>query len=123
MAKAGLSNEDGKIEFAFDEKRRLMVVDAVGTPDECRFMLEGFHISKEVLRKYYRKTDWYKRLEQAKGSPNWRELAGEPPKLPSDLLKAVSDMYKACCNEITGKRWFDVESLRSVVKRLKELIE
>jgi len=123
VAKAGLSNEDGKIEFAFDEKRRLMVVDAVGTPDECRFMLEGFHISKEVLRKYYRKTDWYKRLEQAKGSPNWREVAGEPPKLPSDLLKAVSDMYKACCNEITGKRWFDVESLRSVVKRLRELVD
>ncbi len=123
VAKAGLSNEDGKIEFAFDDRRRLMVVDAVGTPDECRFMLEGFHISKEVLRKHYRKTDWYKRLERAKGSPNWREIAGEPPKLPKDLLKAVSDMYKACCNEITGKRWFDVESLRSVVKRLRELVD
>jgi phosphoribosylaminoimidazole-succinocarboxamide synthase len=30
--KAGLKNEDGKIELAFDPKRELMVVDVVGTP-------------------------------------------------------------------------------------------
>jgi len=121
VEKAGLSNEDGKIEFAFDEKRGLMVVDAVGTPDECRFMLEGFHISKEILRRYYRRTDWYRRIEEAKGNPNWREMAGKPPRLPKDLIKAVSDMYKACCNEITGKRWFEVGSLRDVVGELRDL--
>ncbi|RLI86902.1 MAG: phosphoribosylaminoimidazolesuccinocarboxamide synthase [Archaeoglobales archaeon] len=121
VEKAGLSNEDGKIEFAFDEKRGLMVVDAVGTPDECRFMLEGLHISKEILRRYYRRTDWYRRIEEAKGNPNWREMAGKPPRLPKDLIKAVSDMYKACCNEITGKRWFEVGSLRDVVRELRDL--
>lgn len=122
VEKVGISNDDGKIEFAFDADRNLMVVDAVGTPDECRFSFEGIQISKEVLRRWYRKTDWYKRLEQAKSRPNWRELAGEPPKLPEDLLKAVSDMYKACCNEITGKKLFDVDSLSEIVKRLRELL-
>ena len=38
-ARAGLVNEDGKIELAFDDQRRLMVVDVVGTLDECRFTL------------------------------------------------------------------------------------
>ncbi len=122
VGKVGISNDDGKIEFAFDDKRRLMVVDAVGTPDECRFSFEGIQISKEILRKWYRKTEWYKKLEEVKGKQNWRKLAGIPPKLPEDLLKAVSDMYKACCNEITRRKLFDVDSLRDVVRRLKELL-
>ncbi len=122
VGKVGISNDDGKIEFAFDDKRRLMVVDAVGTPDECRFSFEGIQISKEILRRWYRKTEWYRKLEEVKGKQNWRELAGTPPKLPEDLLKAVSDMYKACCNEITGRKLFDVEGLKDVVRRLKELM-
>ena len=41
-AKAGLVNEDGKIELAFDNQRRLMVIDVVGTLDECRFTSMGY---------------------------------------------------------------------------------
>jgi len=55
-SKAGLKNEDGKIELAFDEKRKLMIVDVVGTLDECRFTYEGVHVSKEVARQFYKKT-------------------------------------------------------------------
>ncbi|MEM3613500.1 MAG: phosphoribosylaminoimidazolesuccinocarboxamide synthase, partial [Candidatus Bathyarchaeia archaeon] len=65
-AKAGLVNEDGKIELAFDEKRRLMVADVVGTLDECRFTYQGLHVSKEIARIYYRQTEWAKEVEQAK---------------------------------------------------------
>ena len=121
--KVGIENLDGKFEFAFDENRGIVFVDAIGTPDECRFSFEGVQISKEVLRKYYRKTDWYKLVEELKGKDrNWREKA-IPPKLPEELVKAVSDMYKACCNEIVGIKFFDVDSLKSVVKRLLELAE
>lgn len=123
VSKAGIRNEDGKLEFAFDMNRNLIVVDTFGTPDECRFSCDGFQISKEILRKYYRTTEWYRKLEQVKGKENWRELAGAPPKLPEDLRNAVSDMYKACCNEITGRRFFDVESLRNIVKLIKEIME
>ena len=52
---AGLKNEDGKIELAFDDKRKLMVVDVVGTLDECRFTYEGVHVSKEVAGNSTRK--------------------------------------------------------------------
>ncbi|MBI1882796.1 MAG: phosphoribosylaminoimidazolesuccinocarboxamide synthase [Chlamydiae bacterium] len=95
-ARVGLFNEDGKVEFAFDEKRNLMLVDVLGTPDECRFTVkdipgltgmsgsvpapvgaggraergpltfEGIPVSKEVARIYYRETAWFKDVEGAK---------------------------------------------------------
>jgi phosphoribosylaminoimidazole-succinocarboxamide synthase len=120
--KAGIINEDGKIELAFDESRQLMVVDSVGTPDECRFSYDGIEISKEVLRRHYRKTDWYKRLQILKGEEDWRRILGAPPRLPEELKKAVSDMYMACCNEITGRKVFEVDSLREIIGRIKELV-
>ena len=120
-AKAGISNEDGKIEFAFDENRELMVVDAVGTPDECRFRFEGIEISKEILRKHYRKTEWYMRIQIFKGEENWRKLIGKPPRLPQELKEAVSHMYMSCCNEITGRKIFDSPPLKEVVKRIREV--
>ena len=120
--KAGIVNEDGKIELAFDEKRQLMVVDAVGTPDECRFSFDGIEISKEVLRRHYRKTDWYRRLQILKGDEDWRKILGAPPRLPEELRKTVSEMYMACCNEITGRKLFDVNSLRDIIGRIKELV-
>jgi phosphoribosylaminoimidazole-succinocarboxamide synthase len=63
-AKAGLVNEDGKIELAFDDKRMLMVADVVGTLDECRFTYQGLHVSKEVARIYYRRTEWAEQMEK-----------------------------------------------------------
>lgn len=120
--KAGIVNEDGKIELAFDESRQLMVVDSVGTPDECRFSYDGIEISKEVLRRHYRKTDWYRRLQILKGDGEWRRILGAPPRLPGDLRKAVSDMYMACCNEITGRKVFEVDSLREIIGKIRELV-
>ena len=123
VKKIGLENEDGKIEFAFDEKRELMVVDSVGTLDECRFSFEGIEVSKEILRKYYRNTEWYKKIQKYKGVENWREIAGVPPKLPSEFKKIVSEMYQAFCNDVTGKRFFDVPKLKDVVKSLGEWLQ
>jgi phosphoribosylaminoimidazole-succinocarboxamide synthase len=119
VAKVGLENEDGKIELAFDEKRRFMVVDAVGTPDECRFSFEGFEVSKEFLRNYYRKTEWYEKMKVHKGKENWREIIGTPPKLDPEVKRAASELYMALCNEITGRKFFDVPKLSSVVKSLR----
>ncbi len=122
VAKIGLENEDGKIELAFDEKRDLMVVDAVGTPDECRFSFDGFEVSKEILRGYYKKTEWYEKIKIHKGKEGWRELVGKPPKLSQNVKTATSKLYMALCNEITGRRFFDVPKLKTVVKELRELI-
>jgi phosphoribosylaminoimidazole-succinocarboxamide synthase len=125
-AKAGLTNEDGKIELAFDNQRRLMVVDVIGTLDECRFTLDGVHVSKEIARQFYKKTDWYKEVEEAKktadlkGIKDWKSLVkSKPPKLDPELKKIISQMYMAAANEMTEKRFFEAPKLAEAIKNYK----
>ena len=124
LAKAGLVNVDGKIELGLDEKGGIIVVDALGTPDECRFSYRGFHVSKEVARIFYRKTDWYREVEAMKEEDreNWKERVRlSPPPLPAELKMLISHMYGALANAITGKTWFsEAPGLSDVVRRLRE---
>jgi phosphoribosylaminoimidazole-succinocarboxamide synthase len=124
---AGLKNEDGKIELAFNEKRELMVVDVVGTLDECRFTYQGVHVSKEIARQYYKKTSWYLDLEEAKktaeakGVKDWKALCkSRPPKLDQQLKLVISEMYMSAANEMTNCRLFDTPRLADVIKDYKE---
>jgi phosphoribosylaminoimidazole-succinocarboxamide synthase len=126
-AKAGLVNEDGKIELAFDSKRRLMVTDVVGTLDECRFNVGGLHVSKEIARQFYKKTQWYKDAEEAKktaeakGIKDWKSLCkSQPPKLDPQLKAIISEMYTSAANEMTGRKFFDSPKLAEVVKKYKD---
>jgi phosphoribosylaminoimidazole-succinocarboxamide synthase len=120
-------NEDGKIEFAFDAERRLMVVDVVGTLDECRFTYNGLHVSKEIARQYYRKTEWYRDVEEAKkkavaeGAEDWKRLVKtKPPKLDPALKSIISQMYLATANELTKKKIFVVSKLAEIVKEYEK---
>jgi phosphoribosylaminoimidazole-succinocarboxamide synthase len=126
-ANAGLKNEDGKIELAFDNKRQLILVDVLGTLDECRFSFEGVHVSKEVARQFYKKTDWYTDLEQAKkdaeakGVQDWKSLCkSQPPKLDLKLKTVISQMYMAVANEMSGKELFNTPKLVKVIENYKE---
>jgi len=124
---AGLVNEDGKIELAFNNERRLMVVDVVGTLDECRFIYGGVHVSKEVARQFYKKTEWYRDVEEAKkvaetqGVKDWKALCkSQPPKLDVQLKTIISEMYMAAANELTDRKLFDAPQLADVIKRYRE---
>ena len=126
-ANAGLVNEDGKIELAFDPQRRLMIVDVVGTLDECRFTYEGLHVSKEIARQYYRKTEWFRDVEEAKkkakeqGVEDWKGLVkAKPPKLDSKLKKIVRQMYMAAANELTRKTMFDAPKLADIIEKYEK---
>lgn len=124
--KVNLENEDGKVEYAFDEKRQLMLVDILGTPDECRFTYSGIPVSKEVARIHYRNTSWYGEIEQAKEKDraNWKKLIKEPPPpLPARLFELISQLYQSTCNEITQKEWFLTPPLKEILHELKEQIE
>jgi phosphoribosylaminoimidazole-succinocarboxamide synthase len=124
-SKLGLLNEDGKVEFAFDGDRELMLVDALGTLDECRFTFEGMAVSKEIARIYYRKTDWYRETEKAKGvdKVNWKKLVeNSPPPLPPEFLKAISDIYMAYANEITAIAFFDAPPLQESLETVKNFL-
>jgi phosphoribosylaminoimidazole-succinocarboxamide synthase len=128
-AKAGLVNEDGKIELAFDPDRKLMVVDVVGTLDECRFTHNGLHVSKEIARQYYRKTQWFKDVEEAKktaeenGLEDWKRVCkSRPPKLKPRLRRIISDMYMATANETTSRKLFSAPRLSKVVDEYQTYI-
>jgi phosphoribosylaminoimidazole-succinocarboxamide synthase len=123
----GLVNEDGKIELAFDPSRRPMVVDVVGTLDECRFTYDGLHVSKEIARQYYRKTEWYREVEEAKKKAivedveDWKKLVKtKPPKLDSEQKKLISQMYMATANELTKKEIFAVPKLIDIIRKYEK---
>jgi phosphoribosylaminoimidazole-succinocarboxamide synthase len=120
--KAGLVNEDGKFEFGLDRDRNIVVVDIIGTPDECRFTRMGMPVSKEILRRYYRGTKWHSHLEAAKkiDAVHWKKMVTElPPRLPSETISLVSALYRACCNDITGRLWFQVPPLEEILDRIR----
>ncbi len=129
-AKAGLENEDGKIELAFDPLRRLLVVDVTGTLDECRFTYNGLHVSKEIARQFYKKTEWCKNVEEAKrlakdkGVVEWKNLCTlKPPKLDAELKIIISEMYMAAANALTNRKLFDVPNLAEIVKKYRDYLE
>jgi phosphoribosylaminoimidazole-succinocarboxamide synthase len=121
---AGLKNEDGKIELAFNDKRILMVVDVLGTLDECRFTYKGVHVSKEIARQFYKKTSWYTDLEEAKkdadakGVQDWKSLCkSQPPKLDPKLKAIISEMYLSTANEMASRKMFNVPKLSAVIEK------
>lgn len=102
-----LIHVDGKKEFAFDENRRLMVVDTLGTADEDRWWDQDEYaagncveLSKEKVRQYYRETGYHEKLMEAR-----REGREEPPipPLPEDRIEDYTDLYIEMFERITGE--------------------
>lgn len=126
-SKINAINLDGKIETAFNTKREIMLVDVLGTLDECRFELNGLHLSKEVARIYYRGSDWYNETERAKEKDrqNWKkECKLQPEPLPTRFKTLLSYMYCKVTNEITEKQWFDVPmTLTEIAEEIKTYIK
>jgi len=124
--KIGLKYEDGKIEFGFDEERDLLLVDVLGTLDECRFTFKGMPISKEIARLYYRKTQWFKELVEVKKRDrlNWKEKVNlSPPPLPARLKELISMAYCAFANEITKKEWFvGILPMQEILREISEIL-
>ncbi|RMG67203.1 MAG: phosphoribosylaminoimidazolesuccinocarboxamide synthase [Nitrospirae bacterium] len=119
----GLDNEDGKIELGFDPDRRLIVVDVLGTLDECRFTYRGLQVSKEIARIYYRKTEWFNLVEEAKKRDrlNWKSLVkSPPPPLPPRLRELISFLYQRCTNDVTQREWFaGIPSLDEIMAEIE----
>jgi phosphoribosylaminoimidazole-succinocarboxamide synthase len=124
FAPMGIEVEDGKIEFGITPERELIVVDVAGTPDECRLSFEGVPLSKELLRLYYRRSPWYRKVEEEKRKGgNWRSRVPSPPPLPEEWREVVSLLYRSLAGTITGIPFFEGETLSRVVLRIQDLLE
>ena len=126
VEKIGIINEDGKVEFGFNEQRELVLLDVVGTLDECRFTFKGLPLSKEIARISYRETPWYQDLKEAekKDKIKWKELVTtSPPLLPPRIKKLISMLYCAFTNEITQREWFrNIPPLKEISKEIKKFL-
>jgi phosphoribosylaminoimidazole-succinocarboxamide synthase len=121
----GLFNEDGKVEFGFDGARDLVLVDALGTLDECRFSYKDLPVSKEIARIHYRGTSWHRDTEEAKkqGKVDWKTLVNSAPDpLPPELATAISELYQAYANDLAGRRWFNVPPLADVLSDIEGIL-
>ncbi len=127
FSRIGLKNEDGKIEVGFDGERNLVLVDVLGTLDECRFTYNGIPVSKELARIYYRDTRWHHAVEEAKKRDRmrWKELVERgPDPLPSRFRDLISLVYAGCTNEITGREWFrDVPSIGEILEEVRGFLK
>ncbi len=124
--KINLINQDGKIELGLDNHRNIVIVDVVGTLDECRFTYNDIAVSKEIARIFYRKSDWYKDIEKAKkiDRQNWKKICNSYPNpLPDRFAELISMVYCKITNEITGREFFKVNlSLDDIMKEIHTFI-
>ena len=121
----GLANQDGKLEFGFDAGRRPLLLDVLGTPDECRFEYEGMPVGKEAARIFYRGTEWSREVEAAKARDRlrWKSLVGAPPPpLPPRMRELLALLYQGCCDGITGRAFFGAPPLCEVLRELKAML-
>lgn len=90
---------DGKIELAagryIDGNREIILVDSIG-PDELRLTKNNVQLSKEIIRQYYRNTEWYSKLDSVKEKhkENFKEFITAPPLLPKEFKMSVEELYQ-----------------------------
>ena len=119
----GLHHADGKIELAVTPEDKLIVVDVFGTLDEDRMLMDSVHVSKQVLRDYYKALPWYKKLEDARANNDPKEKWPVPPKMSSKLKEIVGNMYKGVCEAWVGKKIWKAPSVQEAVGEYVEFLE
>jgi phosphoribosylaminoimidazole-succinocarboxamide synthase len=114
---------DGKMEFALDGNREIVLVDSIG-PDELRLTKDGVQLSKEVIRQFYKKTSWYSELEEAKSvhGSHFKNFTNFPPKLSNEFKYAVEELYQILADLLLEKEGEkrNQDRLQSVMTKLKE---
>jgi phosphoribosylaminoimidazole-succinocarboxamide synthase len=116
----GLEHADGKVELAMGPNREFILIDVCGTLDENRFLVNDFHVSKQVLRDFYKKSPWYQKLEETKKSQP-KNMWPAPERLPEELVTSVSNMYKAACELWIGKKMWNT-SLEDSINTIRRFL-
>ncbi|MBU2100899.1 phosphoribosylaminoimidazolesuccinocarboxamide synthase [Candidatus Micrarchaeota archaeon] len=116
-----LIHADGKIELGFSPERKLLLVDVFGTLDENRFLFNDMHVSKQIARDFYLKTDWYNELSAAKKSGKSKDEWPVPSEIPSKLLELISEIYSSVAQEWINENFASARPLSKVIAEYREL--
>lgn len=117
----GLEHADGKIEMALDATRTPLLVDTFGTLDEDRFLFDGVHLSKQILRDYYAKTLWRAEIEKKEAGLPYH--LSPPGRLPPELLQITSRIYQSVCEAWIGKKIWGAPSIQETVEEYRGFVE
>lgn len=127
FAQVGIECWDGKVEFAWHPASQTVVlVDGIG-PDELRLLCEGVHLSKEILRQYYKSSLWVSALNQAKlevPQGDWKtycqqSLEQSPQPLRPEFKAVVDQLYPVLINHWAGFSFFD--SIKTLPQFIQDL--
>jgi len=120
-----LEHADGKVEFALNEKRELMLVDVCGTPDENRFLYNGVNLSKQVARDYYmeKHPKWVDALNHAKEAKVPKQEYPVPPRLPAELVDVISVIYSSVAAAWTGGEIAGAKTIKDAVADYLAFVE
>lgn len=121
-ASVGLEHADGKLEFGVTDAGTFTLVDVTGTPDENRFLFQGGHVGKQVLRDYYAHTDLEAQVDRAVAEGRPRSAWPVPAPLPPLLRQAISDQYRAVCERWIGTKVWGGPSLDEATRAVAELM-
>ncbi len=122
-ASLGLEHADGKVEYAITPENKPMLVDVCGTLDENRLLFNNVHVSKQVLRDYYKTTPWYGELMEAMKAGVGKENYPKPELLPPEMKEIASNMYKSVCEAWIGEKIWNSPTIEEVVNSYLEFLE
>ncbi len=112
---------DGKVEFALGTglNREIVLVDSIG-PDELRLTKDGVQLSKEIIRQYYKGTEWHSRLDETKKKhgEQFKEFISPPEKLSREFKTAVEEMYLLLPELMTNSTTAQLK-LQKLIPKLK----
>jgi phosphoribosylaminoimidazole-succinocarboxamide synthase len=124
---SGLVLWDGKFEFAFIEgeasdRRKFALVDSISL-DELRITLDGFPLSKEILRQIYKHSEWYEDLviQKSMHQDTFRDLVKKPFKLNEATIETISKIYLLTQNLLEDNQNQNDQQLSKLKKCIGEL--
>ncbi len=110
---------DGKFEvikITKNNQTSFILADSIGL-DELRLEYDSTTLSKEILRKFYRLTDWFKLFNQ--NSNNKDNL---PPSLSHPVKEIIDKLYGSVVNHLLQQEVFpDQLSLKDLCYRLRSI--
>lgn len=116
-----LDHSDGNFEYLVSSDGRIVLADSPGTPDGSRFLFDGVHCGKQVIRNWYAASGNEPPVQKwiADGIP--RSQWPTPASLPAEFIPVMSDLYTALCQAWTGQRIRKAPELASAVKAVRSL--
>lgn len=120
-AALGVSHCDCNFEYMISSRGRIVVADSPGTPDGSRFLVDGEHCGKQIMRNWYAAHGFeppvQKWLTDGVPKSEWPV----PGPLPAGLVPAMTDLYRSLTEAWTGRRIWNAPDLSTAMQAVQKI--